>query len=120
MKVTCERRDLHEGLQTVARAVSSRSSLPILGNVLLDPGTDSLRLAATDLELGIERLVPARVGETGAFAGIIAGTAIVFVVWLRGGVSWQWYTLIGSLSTLAVGATAGVIANRRDWTRSGH
>jgi len=61
-----------------------------------------------------------RVGETGAFAGIIAGTAIVFVVWLRGGVSWQWYTLIGSLSTLAVGATAGVIANRRDWTRSGH
>jgi DNA polymerase-3 subunit beta len=63
MKVTCERRELHEGLQTVARAVSGRSSLPILGNVLLDPGTDSLRLAATDLELGIERLVPARVIE---------------------------------------------------------
>jgi DNA polymerase III subunit beta len=65
MKVTCERRDLHEGLQTVARAVSSRSSLPILGNVLLDPETDTLRLAATDLELGIERRVPARVGEAG-------------------------------------------------------
>jgi DNA polymerase III subunit beta len=63
MKVTCERRELHEGLQTVARAVSGRSSLPILGNVLLDPGTDCLRLAATDLELGIERLVPARVAE---------------------------------------------------------
>jgi DNA polymerase III subunit beta len=65
MKVTCERRELHEGLQTVARAVSGRSSLPILGNVLLDPGTDALRLAATDLELGIERLVPARVAEAG-------------------------------------------------------
>lgn len=65
MKVTCERRDLHEGLQTVARAVSSRSSLPILGNVLLEPETDTLRLAATDLELGIERRVPARVGEAG-------------------------------------------------------
>src|SRR3954462_1413134 len=65
MKVTCERRDLHEGLQTVARAVSSRSSLPILGNVLLDPSNDALRLAATDLELGIERRVPARVAEPG-------------------------------------------------------
>ena len=42
-----------------------RSSLPILGNVLLDPGADALRLAATDLELGIERLVPARVAEAG-------------------------------------------------------
>ena len=63
MKVTCDRRELHEGLGTVARAVSGRSSLPILGNVLLDPGTDALRLAATDLELGMERLVPARVAE---------------------------------------------------------
>lgn len=66
MKVTCERRELHEGLQTVARAVSGRSSLPILGNVLLEPRGDALRLAATDLELGIERLVPARVGEAGS------------------------------------------------------
>jgi DNA polymerase-3 subunit beta len=65
MKVTCDRRELHEGLQTVARAVSGRSSLPILGNVLLDPSTDTLRLAATDLELGMERLVPARVAEPG-------------------------------------------------------
>src|SRR4051794_22624157 len=65
MKVTCDRRELHEGLQSVGRAVSSRSSLPILGNVLLDPSGDSLRLAATDLELGIERQVPARVAEPG-------------------------------------------------------
>jgi DNA polymerase-3 subunit beta len=65
MKITCERRELHEGLQSVARAVSGRSSLPILGNVLLDPGTDSLRLAATDLELGIQRQVPARISEPG-------------------------------------------------------
>jgi DNA polymerase-3 subunit beta len=65
MKVTCERRELHEGLQTVARAVSGRSSLPILGNVLMEPGADALRLAATDLELGIERFVPARIAEPG-------------------------------------------------------
>jgi hypothetical protein len=53
-----------------------------------------------------------RVGEAGAFTGILAGTAIITLVWLRGGVSWQWYTLIGSLSTLIIGAIAGTIMRR--------
>lgn len=47
------------------------------------------------------------VGERAAFVGSAIGTAVMFVVWLRGGVSWQWYTLIGSLTTLAVGVIAG-------------
>ena len=59
-----------------------------------------------------------RVGEAGAFAGIVAGTATITLVWLRGGVSWQWYTLIGSLSTLAVGAMAGAVMRRRSETNS--
>src|SRR5438552_2165068 len=35
-----------------------------------------------------------RVGEGAAFAGIATGTAVMMTVWLRGGISWQWYTLI--------------------------
>jgi DNA polymerase-3 subunit beta len=65
MKLTCARKDLYEGLQAVARAVSSRSSLPILSNVLIEPGTDAVKLAATDLELGLEFRVPAAVREAG-------------------------------------------------------
>jgi SSS family transporter len=53
-----------------------------------------------------------RVTETGAFVGIAAGAAVMLTVWLRGGVSWQWYTLIGSLSTLAAGAAAAAIPGR--------
>jgi DNA polymerase III subunit beta len=66
MKLSCARKDLYEGLQTVTRAVSGRSSLPILSNVLLEPGTDGLKLAATDLELGLECRVAASVREEGA------------------------------------------------------
>lgn len=79
MKLSCFRKDLHEGLQTVARAVSGRTSLPILGNVLLEATESGLRLAATDLEIAIERSVTADVKEPGRitlpakqFAEIIA------------------------------------------------
>jgi Na+/proline symporter len=48
-----------------------------------------------------------RVGETGAFVGIAVGTAVMLSVWLFGHISWQWYTLIGSLTTLTAGAVAG-------------
>jgi DNA polymerase-3 subunit beta len=65
MKVSCARKELYEGLQTVARAVSSRSSLPILSNILLEPGTDGIKLAATDLELGLECRMQATVHEGG-------------------------------------------------------
>jgi Na+/proline symporter len=59
-----------------------------------------------------------RVGEAGPFAGIVAGTATITLVWLRGGVSWQWYILIGSLSMLAAGAIAGTVTGRRSEARA--
>ncbi len=40
-------------LETVARAVTAKSTLPILGNVLLAAEGGRLKLAATNLELGI-------------------------------------------------------------------
>jgi SSS family transporter len=54
-----------------------------------------------------------RVGQGAAFAGIAVGTAVMTTVWAVGGVSWQWYTLIGSLTTLAAGAAAGAFEARR-------
>jgi SSS family solute:Na+ symporter len=58
-----------------------------------------------------------RIGEGAAFAGIAAGTAVMFAVWLSEQVSWQWYTLIGSLTTLGVGVAAGRVL---DWHASSH
>lgn len=66
MKLTVSRKEFYEGLQTVARAVSGNTTMPVLRNVLLEPGTDSVKLTATDLDLGLEALIPARVDEPGS------------------------------------------------------
>ena len=66
MKVICARKDLHEGVQTAGRAVSPRTSLPILGHLLITAEEDKLRIAATDLEIGMECIVEANVQETGS------------------------------------------------------
>src|SRR5688500_4135794 len=65
MKLTVARKELYEGLQIVSRTVSSHTSLPVLKNVLIEPGTDAIKLSATDLELGVEVLIPGTVLEGG-------------------------------------------------------
>lgn len=54
-----------------------------------------------------------RVGRTGALAGIIAGVAFMLFVWMRLSVSWQWYVLIGSTVTFAVGYMTSLVFERR-------
>lgn len=66
MKVICSRKDLYEGVQAAARAVSSRTSLPILGHLLIKTEEDSIKIAATDFEIGIECVVEAEVEDPGS------------------------------------------------------
>jgi SSS family solute:Na+ symporter len=53
-----------------------------------------------------------RVKQRGALTGVIAGIAVISFVWLRTTVSWQWYVLIGSMSTFLVGYIASVMLER--------
>ena len=66
MRVSCFQENLSKGLSIVGRAVSSRSTLPVLGNILLEAKNDQLRLAATNLEIGVNCWVGARVEDEGA------------------------------------------------------
>jgi len=66
MQITCEQQQLLKGIQTVSRVVSSRTTMPILANVLLETMKEGVRLVATDLELGIQTVVPATVKKGGA------------------------------------------------------
>jgi DNA polymerase-3 subunit beta len=66
LKVTCEPSNLSQALQTVSRAISARSTLPILNNVLLETTAEGLALTATNLEIGIRKVVPAEVAEEGS------------------------------------------------------
>ena len=66
MRVSCFQENLSKGLSIVGRAVSSRSTLPVLGNILLEAKNNQLRLAATNLEIGINCWIGARVDDEGA------------------------------------------------------
>jgi len=66
VRVSCFQENLAKGLSIVGRAVSSRSTLPVLGNILLEAKDNQLRLAATNLEIGINCWIGARVEDEGA------------------------------------------------------
>ena len=66
MKVTVTQQHLAHGLSIVSRAVSPRSTLPVLANVLLATDEGRLRLSATNLELGITCWIPAHIAEEGS------------------------------------------------------
>ncbi|MCC6189657.1 MAG: DNA polymerase III subunit beta, partial [Anaerolineales bacterium] len=66
MKVSCLQENLAKGLSVVSRAVAARSTLPVLGNILVASDNGRLRLAATNLELGITCWIGAKIEEEGA------------------------------------------------------
>jgi len=66
MKVTILQENLARGLGIVSKAVSPRSTLPVLANVLIASDEGRLRLSATNLEMGITCWIPARIEEEGS------------------------------------------------------
>jgi len=66
MKVTILQENLARGLGIVSRAVSPRSSLPVLSNVMIATDEGRLRLSATNLEMGITCWIAARIEEEGS------------------------------------------------------
>ena len=66
MKVSILQENLAQGLGIVSRAVSPRSTLPVLANVLVATDNGRLRLSATDLELGITCWIGAKTEVEGS------------------------------------------------------
>ncbi len=66
MKVTVLQENLARGLGIVSKAVSPRSTLPVLANVLIASDEGRLRLSATNLEMGITCWISARIEEEGS------------------------------------------------------
>jgi DNA polymerase-3 subunit beta len=66
MKVSVLQENLAYGLSIVSRAVSPRSTLPVLANVLVATDEGRLRLSATNLEMGITCWIGAKITEEGS------------------------------------------------------
>lgn len=66
MKFTITRERLQEGLLAVANAVPSKTTLPVLSNILVEALEGGLRLSGTDLDIAVSTVVPAEVDVEGA------------------------------------------------------
>jgi len=66
MKFTITRENLQQGLAAVAGSVPTRTTLPVLSNLLLETEDDAVRLSATDLDTSVSVRVAAEVEEPGA------------------------------------------------------
>jgi DNA polymerase-3 subunit beta len=66
MKVIVKQDQLAQGVGVVSRAVSTRSPLPVLANILLQTDDGRLKLSATNLEMGISAWIGAKVEQPGS------------------------------------------------------
>jgi DNA polymerase-3 subunit beta len=56
---------LQRTLAQVSRAVATKTTYPVLSNVLIEADGETLKLAATNQEIGITSMIPAQVDEPG-------------------------------------------------------
>lgn len=67
MKLTCSQQILSKALNTVTKAVTSRTTIPILKGILLETTDQNhLKMAASDLDLSIEKKIPATIHMEGS------------------------------------------------------
>lgn len=66
MKIICTRQNLIQGVTTAQRAVSTKNPLPVLSGILLTAANNKLELKGTDLEMGIQCIIPCTVQEEGS------------------------------------------------------
>src|ERR1035441_7209566 len=66
MNLTIAKEKLIHGLQTVQNVVSTRTTLPILSNVLMKAEENKVEFTATDLDVTISCAVEAKVKKQGA------------------------------------------------------
>ena len=65
MKLECLQENLAEGLSVVGRVVPTKSTLPVLSNVLLSTRDGELQLTANNLELSVAHRVPSAIAKEG-------------------------------------------------------
>jgi DNA polymerase III subunit beta len=68
MKISVLQENLNKGLSLTSHSVSSRATLPILSNILLETREGRLKLSATNLEIGISLLIGVKIEQEGSIA----------------------------------------------------
>lgn len=79
MKIICSKSNLLNGVNTVSKAVPSKTTMSILECILIDTTKGDITLTANDMELGIETIIEGEIIDK----GIIAIDAKIFLEMVR-------------------------------------
>ena len=90
MKLICSKSNLLNGVNTVSKAVPSKTTMSILECILIDATKGQITLTANDMELGIETIIDGEIIEKGiAYGDLSEGkfdiTVLKRVIHLCGG-----------------------------------
>lgn len=66
MRFTITRQNLHNGLAAVSASIPSKTTLPVLSNILFETGEDAVWMSGTDLDVSVRVRVPAEIAEAGS------------------------------------------------------
>ena len=66
MKFICEKDKLLKAINSVTKAVASKTTMPILEGILIQTNDNEIKLTTYDLEIGIEYILECDVKEQGA------------------------------------------------------
>ena len=65
MKLVCQKDKILKALNSVIKAVASKTTMPILEGILIRTNDNEIKLTTYDLEIGIEYIMEAEVKEQG-------------------------------------------------------
>ena len=68
MKINCPRDNLMKAVSIVSKAVSSKTSMPILESFLINASSDEIKITANDMEMAIETNIDGLIFEPGKIA----------------------------------------------------
>jgi DNA polymerase-3 subunit beta len=66
MNCLITRQNLHKGLASVSASIPTKTTLPVLSNILFEVGQDGIWMSGTDLDVAVRVWVPAEVKKQGS------------------------------------------------------
>lgn len=66
MNLQITRQNLHQGLAAVSASIPTKTTLPVLSNILLDAEDDAVWMSGTDLDVAVRVRVPAQITVGGS------------------------------------------------------
>src|SRR5690606_31505152 len=77
LKITIQKQQLNESIQDVSKAISSRTTIPILTGIKIEANSAGVTLTASDTDISIQAFIPAEIDGERIIDIIRSGSVVV-------------------------------------------